>query len=248
MSGEWDKLIELAKQAAGNGNLAEAQRHLQKAESEAKSFAKTDFRVCYTYQRLADIQLLLGNKSEAITSLETAIKLRINALGPHHDSVIASKMALAKLCFEAKRYGQALELATDALKLYELGHGSDTDFVGATMFNLATVYHVQKKYDEAENAYKRALSIRTKVLGAQHPDTGAVLRNYARLMKETHREAEAEHLDSCATGVITGSWKPVSFGDSESLFTAEEHCGVCGAVLGDQAKCDKCGMKVGTTG
>jgi tetratricopeptide (TPR) repeat protein len=224
MSNQWDSAMEAAKLAAEGGHFAQAEKHLQTAVSESKSFDRTDFRVCYAQQKLAEVQQLLGKKDEAIDSLEAALKLRISVLGPHHSTVIASEMELAKLCYETKRYMRAEGFAKDALKLYELTYGTDTEFVGSALLNLATMYHVQKRYDEAEDAYKRTLSVRT----------------YARLMKETHREAEAEHLDSCATGVITGSWKPISFAEGESLYV-DERCKFCGAEMKMQEKCQKCG-------
>src|SRR5262245_62677060 len=40
---------------------------------------------------------------------------------------------------------------------------------------LATVYLAQQKYDEAEELYRRAMAIREKVLGDDHPDVAHTL-------------------------------------------------------------------------
>ena len=69
--------------------------------------------------------------------------------------------------------------------------------------------HLGKHYLDAENSYKAALNIRTKKLGAEHPLTTQVLKNYANLLKETHRDEEAEHMQTCATGFVTGTWNVV---------------------------------------
>ncbi|RUP51353.1 Tetratricopeptide repeat-domain-containing protein [Jimgerdemannia flammicorona] len=45
--------------------------------------------------------------------------------------------------------------------------------------NLAALYNSQGKYDKAEPLYERALIIREKVLGSEHPDTAQYLNNLA---------------------------------------------------------------------
>lgn len=53
--------------------------------------------------------------------------------------------------------------------------------------------------------------------GAGHPDTCKLLQNYAGLLKQMHREDEAEHLQACATGFVTGSWKAITIATEDSL-------------------------------
>jgi tetratricopeptide (TPR) repeat protein len=51
------------------------------------------------------------------------------------------------------------------------------------------------QYAEAEPLYRRALSIREKVLGPEHPDTATILDNLAELYRQQGRYAEAENLE-----------------------------------------------------
>jgi tetratricopeptide (TPR) repeat protein len=50
------------------------------------------------------------------------------------------------------------------------------------------------KYDEAELLYRRALAIREKVLGPDHPDVAASLNNLATLLDKQGKYDEAEPL------------------------------------------------------
>jgi tetratricopeptide (TPR) repeat protein len=66
--------------------------------------------------------------------------------------------------------------------------------VGAILNNLGQLYFSQRRYEEAESSYRRALEIREKSLGPNHPDLAQTLNGYAALLKKTKRKAEAEAL------------------------------------------------------
>jgi hypothetical protein len=59
----------------------------------------------------------------------------------------------------------------------------------------------QGKHAEAEPLYKRALAIKDKALGPEHPDTAKVLVNYAGLMRKLNRKNEAAKLEARAKGI-----------------------------------------------
>ena len=64
--------------------------------------------------------------------------------------------------------------------------------------NLAVLYGDQSKYHLAEPLYERALAIKEKAFGAQHPNVATSLENYAALLRETGREAEVEKMQTRA--------------------------------------------------
>ena len=70
----------------------------------------------------------------------------------------------------------------------------------------------QARYAEAEPLYQRALAIREKALGPEHPSTATVLRNYTRLLRALRREERGE-LDleiSQSIGLASGNLKTTS--------------------------------------
>ena len=68
--------------------------------------------------------------------------------------------------------------------------------MAASLNNLALLSYTQGRYGEAEPRYQRALAIREKVLGPEHPDVAAVRKNYAALLRATNRDAEAAQLEA----------------------------------------------------
>ena len=57
--------------------------------------------------------------------------------------------------------------------------GADHTYYALALNELGIVSWKQGKYSEAEGLHKRALAIRAKALGANHPDVGQTLNNLA---------------------------------------------------------------------
>jgi tetratricopeptide (TPR) repeat protein len=69
----------------------------------------------------------------------------------------------------------------------------------ARLLNQAGLYLYERgRFAEAEPLFRRALAIKEKALGPEHPDVARVLENHAALLRETRREAEAEKLEARA--------------------------------------------------
>jgi tetratricopeptide (TPR) repeat protein len=67
--------------------------------------------------------------------------------------------------------------------------------------NLALIYYNQGKHAKAEPLYRRTLAILQKALGPEHPSVATVLENYAILLRETDRNAEADKLKARARAI-----------------------------------------------
>jgi len=73
--------------------------------------------------------------------------------------------------------------------------------VARSLNNLALLYDIQGKYAEAAPLYQRALAIREKALGPDHPDVATALENYAGLLRKTRRESQAAELEARAQAI-----------------------------------------------
>ena len=62
------------------------------------------------------------------------------------------------------------------------------------MNNLAALCQSKGNFTEAGRLYERALAIKEKLLGSQHPDVAVTLNNLAVLYKSLGKYAEAEPL------------------------------------------------------
>jgi tetratricopeptide (TPR) repeat protein/CHAT domain-containing protein len=94
--------------------------------------------------------------------------------------------------YRAGKYAEAMEPAQRALALAERGSGDAK--VGVALNNLALLYGAQGRFAEAEPLYKRALALREKAFGPDHPEVGQALNNLAELYRAQGRFAEAEPL------------------------------------------------------
>jgi tetratricopeptide (TPR) repeat protein len=66
--------------------------------------------------------------------------------------------------------------------------------VAGSLNNLANIYSDLGDYQKAEPLYKRALEIREKVLGPDHPDVSDSLNNLANLYSDLGHYQRAEPL------------------------------------------------------
>ncbi len=104
------------------------------------------------------------------------------------------------------RYGEAEPFARKALKLGEEEFGREHAATAALLSNLARLYEDQGRYTESEPLHKRALTIWEKALRPEHPDVAQslnnlALENYAGLLRDTGRIAEAEKMEARAKAI-----------------------------------------------
>ncbi len=67
--------------------------------------------------------------------------------------------------------------------------------------NLAALYPALGRYGEAEPLHQRSLAIYEKALGPEHPDVAQSMENYADLLRETGRGAEAAKMEARAKAI-----------------------------------------------
>jgi tetratricopeptide (TPR) repeat protein len=82
-----------------------------------------------------------------------------------------------------------------SLLIDEKGLPSDSPDLASDLQNLAMLYYLTRRPEQAVPLYHRALDIRTRVLGANDPDTLTTARGYAMTLRLLGRNAEAQELD-----------------------------------------------------
>lgn len=92
---------------------------------------------------------------------------------------------------------QLLETVRNAENL-----GEGNPLLMSSLYSLATYYEQQGEFEKAEEQYKRALSIKEKTSGPNHPDVAIILKNYAGLLRQAHRNEEAERLLTRANEIM----------------------------------------------
>ena len=95
--------------------------------------------------------------------------------------------------YQRGRYAEAETSLRMALELAEQFRNGEY-LVGTSLNNRALLYHEQGEYADAEPLYQRALAIREKALGPEHPQVAQTLNNLAGLYREQGKYAKAEPL------------------------------------------------------
>ena len=115
--------------------------------------------------------------------------------GKEHPDVASCLCRLADLYMRFKKYDKVEMYNQQALAIYERFGGSRHPEVNQPLQGLAILYHkVRNDRIEAEQLYKRAISIIEKSQGQYHPDLYAAYSNYAQLLWEKNARNEAEEL------------------------------------------------------
>ena len=86
------------------------------------------------------------------------------------------------------------ELFKRALVGYERQLGPSHPSTLTIVKNLALLYELQGRNDEAERFYLRALAGRKQHLGANHPDTLSCAKTFSRFYRSLGRNGEAKAL------------------------------------------------------
>jgi tetratricopeptide (TPR) repeat protein len=242
---QWQPLFESAKISFDKGDWSDSQLKLTKAVDLAESFGEYDDKLCITLGALADTLLRQDKHQQAVPLFERVHKIKIHVLGKNHLTVAESANNLARCHYYYGNFEAAEKSAIECTNIYEKVMGPEDVTVATCLGNIAMLYRLNKRPADAENAYKRCLSIRTKKQGGDHPETIKLLQNYASLLRDMHREDEAEHLQACASGFVTGTWKTVEVATEQQLVVDNSDiCSFCGTMLNGGHKCMTCGTDV----
>jgi len=87
--------------------------------------------------------------------------------------------------------GWLVDAARGALVGVERAHGAESEEVAALLNAMGMLYDEQGRYEEALEAYGRALAVRRKALGEEHPSTASTLNNMAVVYQRQGRYEEA---------------------------------------------------------
>lgn len=97
---------------------------------------------------------------------------------------------------------------TSAQTVFDKAAESSDPALATSLANLATLHEAQGRYRDAEETWRRVLSIRERAFGRGHPDFALTLQSLANLYAQTGRYAEAEALQLEALYSIEGAYGP----------------------------------------
>lgn len=139
-----------------------------------------DSLVAAAWSAVGRTELGLGNVSAATDADSLALKLRLRRFGPRHLDVAESYSQLGR---DIKGVGgaraDAIDLFERALRLRLELMGPDNEDVAQSMQDLANLYRLNRRGDEAIALLERALDIRRRVLGGGSNEVASTLTGLA---------------------------------------------------------------------
>ncbi len=139
-----------------------------------------------------------GKLSEAVSFAESALEIRLAALGELHPLTALSFNSLAFLYYDAGQVDSALDSARKALDGFRSAYSGDHADIALGLQNLANLLVQEGDYTAAEPLMREALQMNFRVLPPDHPDIAISQSGMAVLLLATDRPAEALELAAAA--------------------------------------------------
>lgn len=179
------------------GKYAEAESLFRRIRAIRERFLGIDHPdTASVLNNLGILYYAQGKYAEAEQLLRQALIIRERQLDSEHPFRAVSLASLARLYDLQGKYREAEPLYLQALAVQERQLEPDHPDIAITLKHLANLYYTRGEYTRAEPFFKRSLAIQEQRLGPKHPETIDTLKIYTQLLRTTHREAEAELLES----------------------------------------------------
>ncbi len=140
---------------------------------ESREMASALNNLAAFYYETADFQT-----TEALVQRSLIIYTKL--FGEEHEAVANVQNNLASVNHALGDYAKSESLFLKSLETYEKKDKESLD-VAATLSNLANVYNTKGDLTKAEEILQRALAIREKALGSEHPAVATTLNNLAEI-------------------------------------------------------------------
>lgn len=172
-----------------------SERELLAEVRSAEAQGREDLALAGTLYRLGILRRQQGDFPEAERLYRRALEIRERQQGPNHPDVAVVLNNLAALEAAEGDEAAAQPLLERALAIRQTAFGEEHVLTAQSLNNLALLYAAQGNTTAAEPLYQRALAILEKT---PSPELKRVLDNYAALLRDNGRDAEAEVLEARA--------------------------------------------------
>ena len=200
----WEQYMEAAAFAHQDGLYEEAEEWFLAAERVATGFEPSDPRLALTLGNLADFYHAQARVDEAEPLYWESLALLERIDGPDAPRVARFAADLAAFYTVLDRYEEAEPLYLRALDSLEWELGPAHLDVVIIRTALAGLYLQQTRYTEAEAIYRAVLATLLDTPDADQDHLVTVLEEYAIVLRQTGRDADARPLETRARALRNG--------------------------------------------
>jgi tetratricopeptide (TPR) repeat protein len=152
--------------------------------------------------------IYLGRPAQALTEAQRALALQERALGPNHPLVARSLQSVGAALLDQGQAEDALVPLQRALQIWEASAAENLD-TARTLDALGIAWGQLRRFDEADRAFARALTIFEKTAGPDHLLLANTLQNLGALRNEQGRLRDAAPIFSRAIVILERAHGPV---------------------------------------
>eukprot|EP01105_Mastigella_eilhardi_P027733 TRINITY_DN8715_c0_g2_i2.p1 TRINITY_DN8715_c0_g2~~TRINITY_DN8715_c0_g2_i2.p1 ORF type:complete len:1431 (-),score=368.63 TRINITY_DN8715_c0_g2_i2:61-4353(-) len=164
-------------------NLEKAEEFLKRAlkiKEQLYGYYHPD--VAWVLNKLGCVYIEQDQFNDAEDCFTMALEIREISLGPKHVSVAQTLENFITLFALQEQYSKAEELGRRALDIVSETFGETSFQVSSILLRVGALMFVMGKKDVGEADLKRAVEIRTKLHGPDHPDTKEAILTLAELI------------------------------------------------------------------
>ena len=186
----------------GQKRYVEAEKlELENLSSCRRVFGERHEGTLSVAHNLALCYLSEGKLVEAARQCRECLGFKRERLGTQHQATLRTEILLGRILLEQKNFLAASELSANALDVSREVHGAEHEMTILALHECANCAERQGKKQEAIRLMIEVVKVRTKLLGADHPDT----RNSADWLaywkaaedeKDASREEDMEQSDN----------------------------------------------------
>jgi tetratricopeptide (TPR) repeat protein len=205
---QWIELQTVADQLIRNGQAKAAREIWQRMADNME--LKDSKRYFDCLDAIAETFLAEQEFEAAEDAYRNSLDYKLKHYGRDSLPVSWAYNNLSRVLYFQGEYDEAVDCLDEHIRICGLIQGTKHPDVACAWQNLATIFHVQQKFEHAEKAYRIAHEICEYCLGAEHAST-----NQLRQMVELAGQAAA----SARVGgkELTGSWKSAHIPGVEEL-------------------------------
>jgi tetratricopeptide (TPR) repeat protein len=165
-----------------SGNFAEGAIAYQRALAIAlERFGEKHLTVATIYHNIGGLEHARGNFEAGETPARRACEIRRELLGSDHPDTVADECAYAGVLDGLERYTESRPIYERALAIFERCYGPEHFEVAATLHNLSAVDYAEGDVAPAQQRAARALTIKMKLFGNEHPECRLTARHLANV-------------------------------------------------------------------
>lgn len=198
---KWSDLLKAGQAALRSNDTTTAMALFDECLEEASKFSRDDERMIVTFDTMVQLYMKGGEYNLALQALQAVLKLKEQY--SVQDEIAKCVALLGRCYFELESYPQAEAALLRAISSFTRIYGPQHASVGNVYHNLATLYHLTNRIDDAKMAYHKAISIKRKLLRRNHPDLQKLMKNFSVILKVEQDKSESE------LGLISGVWRAI---------------------------------------